>query len=100
MSKTMFCPHFVGVFKWVVMTFELKNTATTYQRAINFIFHDLLGVVMEIRIDDVVIKSAKQNSHLDDLRRVFVRMCRYGFKNPLICAFGVLVVKFLGSLLI
>jgi hypothetical protein len=36
------CPGFVGLFEWVVMTFGLKNTGATYQRAMNLIFHDLL----------------------------------------------------------
>jgi hypothetical protein len=35
-------PGFVGLFEWVVMTFGLKNTGATYQRAMNLIFHDLL----------------------------------------------------------
>jgi hypothetical protein len=43
-SKTAFhCPGFVGLFEWVVMTFGLKNAGATYQRAMNLIFHDLLG---------------------------------------------------------
>ena len=46
-SKTAFrYPGFVGLFEWVVMTFGLKNTGATYQRAMNLIFHDLLGVVL------------------------------------------------------
>jgi hypothetical protein len=47
-SKTAFrCPGFVRLFEWVVMTFGLKNAGATYQRAMNLIFHDLLGVLME-----------------------------------------------------
>jgi hypothetical protein len=38
------------------MTFGLKNTGATYQRAMNLIFYDLLGVLMEVYIDDVVVK--------------------------------------------
>jgi hypothetical protein len=42
-SKTAFrCPGFVGLFECVVMTFGLKNVGT-YQRAVNLIFHNLLG---------------------------------------------------------
>jgi hypothetical protein len=49
MSKTAFiCPGFVGLLEWIVMTFGLKNADTTYQRAMNFIFHDLIGVIMEV----------------------------------------------------
>jgi hypothetical protein len=67
-SKTAFCcPGFVGLFEWVVMTFGLKNAEATYQRAMNLIFHDLLGIMMEIYIDDIVIKSVGFEEHIADL---------------------------------
>ena len=78
------------------MTFGLKNTGATYQRAINLIFHDLLGVILEVYIDDIVIKSSGLGNHLANLRLAFERMRRYGLKmNPLKCAFGVSAGKFL-----
>ena len=47
-SKTAFrCPGFVGLFEWVVMTFGLKNAGATYQRAMNLIFHDLIGIILK-----------------------------------------------------
>jgi hypothetical protein len=67
MSKTAFhCTDFIGLFEWVVMTLGLKNTGATYQRAMNLIFHDLLGIALEIYIDDVVVKSDSMNNHLAD----------------------------------
>ena len=58
MSKMVFCClSFVGLFEWVVMTFGLKNAGATYQRAMNLIFYGLLGVILEIYIDDIVVKS-------------------------------------------
>jgi hypothetical protein len=43
-SKTTFIYScFIGLFEWVVMTFGLKNAGATYQRAMNLIFHELLG---------------------------------------------------------
>jgi hypothetical protein len=43
-SKTTFIYlGFIGLFEWIVMTFSLKNAGTTYQRAMNLIFHELLG---------------------------------------------------------
>jgi hypothetical protein len=101
MSKTAFrCPGFIGLFEWVVMNFGLRNTGATYQMAMNLIFHDLLGIVLEIYIDDVVIKSDSMDSHLADLRLTLERMHQYGLKmNPLKCAFGVSAGKFLGFII-
>ena len=61
-----------------MMTFGLKNTGATYQRAMNLIFHDLLGVILEVYIDDIVIKSAGLGNHLADLRLTLERMRWYG----------------------
>jgi hypothetical protein len=69
----------------------------TYQRAMNLIFHDLLGIIVEVYIDDIVVKSAGDDSHLADLRLAFEKMRRYKLNmNPLKCAFGVSAGKFLG----
>jgi hypothetical protein len=101
MSKTTFiCPGFVGLFEWIIMTFGLKNTGVAYQRAMNLIFHDLIGVIMEVYIDDIVIKSATHKAHLANLHLAFESMCHYGLKmNPLKCAFRVSVEKFLGFII-
>jgi hypothetical protein len=47
----------MGLFEYVVMTFGLKNAGTTYQRAMNYIYYDLIGKLVEIYINDVVVKS-------------------------------------------
>jgi hypothetical protein len=101
MSKVAFrCPGFIGLFEWVVMTFGLKNASTTYQRAMNLIFHVLLGIILEIYIDDVVIKLDGFDYHLADLQLAFERMHRYGLNmNPLKCAFGVSAGRFLGFII-
>lgn len=39
------------------MVFGLKNVGATYQRAMDKIFHDMIGKFMEVYIDDVVVKS-------------------------------------------
>jgi hypothetical protein len=97
-SKTAFCYlGFVGLFEWVVMTFGLKNAGAMYQRAMNLIFHDLLGVLMEVYIDDVVVKSVGFEEHMTDLKLSLKRMKKYGLRlNPLKCAFGVTSGRFLG----
>jgi hypothetical protein len=78
------------------MTFGLKNVGATYQGAMNLIFHDLLGVLLEVYINDLVIKSAGFEEHLADLSIVLARMRSYNLKmNLLKCAFGASARKFL-----
>jgi hypothetical protein len=98
--KTAFrVPGAVGLFEYVVMTFGLKNASATYQRAMNYMFDDLIGKLVEIYIDDVVVKSASAEGHLGDLRRVLERTRKFGLRmNPKKCAFGVLAGQFLGFL--
>jgi hypothetical protein len=91
MSKTVFCcPVFVSLFEWVIMTFGLKNAGATNQRAMNLIFHDLLGVLMDVYIDGVVVNSVGFEEHKTNLKLSLERMkkCRLQ-KNPLKCAFRV-----------
>ena len=55
-EKTSFItPH--GLFCYNVMSFELKNIRTTYQRLVTKMFRPLLGKTMEVYIDDMLIKS-------------------------------------------
>jgi hypothetical protein len=77
--------------------FWVKNAGATYQRAMNLIFHELLGTVVEVYINDVVVKSLGFEGHIEDLWVAFGRMWGYGLRmNPLKCAFGVSVGRFLG----
>jgi hypothetical protein len=56
--KTAFrVPGALGLFKYIVMTFGFKNVGVTYQRAMNYIYHDLISKLVEIYIDDIVVKS-------------------------------------------
>jgi hypothetical protein len=82
------------------MTFGLKNADTTYQRAMNLIFHDLLGIILEVYIDDVIVKSDSMDGHLADLCLALEKMRRYGLKmNPLKCAFAMSAGKFIGFII-
>jgi hypothetical protein len=81
-------------------TFGPKNAGATYQRAMNLIFHELLRNIVEVYIDDIVVKLAEFSSHIADLRKAFDKMCRYGLKmNPRKCAFEVSTGKFLGFII-
>ncbi|CAN6713622.1 unnamed protein product [Malus baccata var. baccata] len=98
--KTAFrCPGHVGAYEYLVMPFGLKNAGATYQRAMNAIFHDLIGQSMEVYIDDIVAKSKTEEQHLIDLRQALIRMRIHKLKmNPKKCVFGVRAGNFLGFL--
>jgi hypothetical protein len=99
-SKTAFrCPGHIGLFEWIVMTFGLKNADATYQRAMNYIFHELISKIVEIYIDDVVIKSLNHESHLNHVRKTIECTRKHGPKMNLNkCAFRVSAGEFLGFL--
>jgi hypothetical protein len=79
------------------MIFGLKNAGATYQRAMNYIFHKLIGWVVEIYIDDVVVKSKSYEEHLADLRETLECTRKHGLKmNPNKCAFMVSAREFVG----
>ena len=75
----------------------LENTGATYERAMNFIFYEFIDKLVEIYIDDVVVKSGDFTKHLVDLRKVLECTRKHGLKmNPNKCAFGVSAGQFLG----
>ncbi|KAI5351772.1 hypothetical protein L3X38_004663 [Prunus dulcis] len=98
--KTAFmCPGHIGAFEYTVMPFGLRNAGATYQRAMNSIFHDMIGHSLEVYIDDVVIKSPEEGNHISSLRKAFLRMRQHRLKmNPKKCVFGVQAGNFLGFL--
>ena len=79
------------------MPFGLKNEGATYQRLVNKMFNNQIGRNMEVYVDDMLIKSKEELTHLNDLRETFATLRQYQMKlNPSKCAFGVASGKFLG----
>ena len=63
-------------------------------------FRDKIGRIVEVYIDDMVIKSKKEQGHINDLKEVFKVLQRYKLcLNADKCAFGVGVSKFLGYMI-
>ncbi|CAL9000946.1 unnamed protein product [Prunus brigantina] len=98
--KTAFmCPGHIGAFEYTVMPFGLRNAGATYQRAMNYVFHDMIGHSLEVYIDDVVIKFPEKGNHVSNLKKAFLRMRQHMLKmNPKKCVFGVQAGSFLGFL--
>ena len=94
-EKTSFItPH--GLYCNNVMPFRLKNAGATYQRLVTKMFRPLLGKTMEVYIDDMLVKYKRRTDHVTHLQQAIDLLRKYGMKlNPLKCAFGVSVRKFL-----
>src|SRR3954467_13003619 len=96
--KTVFITPF-GANCYITMPFGLKNGGATYQRTIQRCMHTQLGRNLNVYVDDLVVKSAKGVTLLDDLKETFANLRTYQIKlNPKKCAFGVPAGKLLGFL--
>jgi len=85
-----------GLYCYKVMPFGLKNMGATYQRLVNQIFSKQIGRNMEVYVNDMLVKSKEEESHLDNLKETFETLRQYKIKlNPTKCAFGVSSGKFL-----
>ena len=79
------------------MSFGLKNAGAMYQRLMNIMFANQIGRNVQVYIDDILVKSRREEDHLEDLRETFNTLRSYNMKlNPSKCAFGVTTGKFLG----
>ena len=56
-----------GLFCYKVMPFGLKNAGATYQRLMNKMFVHQLERNIQVYVDDMLVKSARENDHLNDL---------------------------------
>ena len=79
------------------MSFGLKNAGATYQRLMNKMFTHQLRRNVQVYVDDMLLKSVRENDHLSDLQEIFNTLRSYNMKlNPSKCVFGVTAGKFLG----
>ncbi|CAL2264801.1 unnamed protein product [Prunus armeniaca] len=89
-----------GLYCYNVMLFGLKNAGATYQRLVNKIFAKLIGTLMEVYVDDMLVKSKTTNDHLHNLSLMFSILKKYNMRlNPNKCIFDVSSGKFLGFLI-
>jgi hypothetical protein len=88
-----------GLFCYVSMPYGLKNALPTFMHAMNKTFGDLIGDLIEVYVDDIVVKIKSHASLLDNLAQVFDRLRTTRTKlNPNNCVFKVTTGKLLGFL--
>ena len=97
-EKTAFITPF-GAFCYVSMPFGLKSAQATYQRCVQNCLHKQIGRNVHAYVDDIVVKSRKEETLIDDLRETFDNLRVYKMMlNPDKCVFGVPAGKLLGFL--
>jgi hypothetical protein len=63
------------------------------------VLHSQIGRNVLTFVDDIIVKSTKQENHIADLQETFANFKQAGLKlNPEKCVFGVKKGKFLGCL--
>ena len=98
-EKTAFITP-TGNYCYTVMPFELKNAGAICQRLMNKIFAKHIGTLMEVYIDDMLVKTKAEEELLPNLETIFGCLQRHGMRlNPHKCVFAVEAEKFLGFML-
>jgi hypothetical protein len=82
------------------MSFGLKNTCATYQRAIQQCLSDQIrDQLIEAYVDDIVVKTKVASTLVDDLHQTFKALNKFQWKlNPKKCIFGVSSGILLGNI--
>ena len=82
------------------MPFGLKNVGATYQRLMNKVFANHIRKLMEVYVDNMLIKTQREEALLPDLAKVFNTIRKHRMRlNPTKCTFAVEAGKFLGFML-
>jgi ribonuclease HI len=75
----------------------LKNAGGSFSRMTTKVLHSQIGKNVLTYVDDIIVKSTKQENHIANLQETFANFRRAGLKlNPEQCVFGVKKGKFLG----
>jgi len=75
--KTTFMTK-LGNYYFNIMPFGLRNAGATYQRMMNKVYDKkFLGDILEVYMDDMIVKSQHEVNHAAHLKRVFEQTRKY-----------------------
>jgi hypothetical protein len=90
-----------GLFCYVSMPYDLKNTLPTFVHVMHKTLSDLIRDLVEVYVGDIIVKVKSRASLLDNLALVFDRLRLTRTKlNPDKCVFGVTTGKLLSFLVL
>ena len=95
-EKTAFNTKY-GHFVYLVMPMGLCNAPATFQSLMNRIFYDCVDVFLVVYMDDLLIFSKDEESHIKHLNTVLCRLREHKlFVSPKKCEFMKSEIDFLG----
>lgn len=98
-SKTAFSTD-QGHFEFTRMPFGLKNAPATFQRAMNNILQDYIGVICYVYLDDIIIIGYNLKNHLENVEKILKRLSEFNLKIQLDkCEFLRKETEFLGHVI-
>jgi hypothetical protein len=88
-----------GTYCYLRMPEGLKNARGSFSRMISKVLSSQIGKNVLSYVDDIIVKSTKQENHIADLQETFANFRKVGLKlNLEKCVFRVKKGKFLGCL--
>jgi hypothetical protein len=88
-----------GTYCYLRMPEGLKNAGGSFSIMTTKVLHSQIGKDVLTYVDDIIVKSTKQENHIADLQETFANFKQAGLKlNREKCVFGVNKGKFLGFL--
>jgi hypothetical protein len=88
-----------GTYRYLRMPEGLKNVGGSFSRMTAKALHSQVGRNVLTYVDDIIVKSMKQENHIADLQETFANFKQASLKlNPEKCVYGVKKGKFLGYL--
>ncbi|GJR24714.1 hypothetical protein Tco_0973241 [Tanacetum coccineum] len=88
-----------GVYCFTHMPKELKNSTATLQRMMEKVLADQRGRNMEIYLEEIVIKSKKEQDLVQGVEEILRKLKRVYIKiDPIMSSFGVKEGRFLGQM--
>lgn len=95
-EKTAFNTKY-GQFEYMVMPMGLCNAPATFQSLMNRIFYDCVDVFLVVYMDDLLIFSKDEESHMKHLEIVLSRLREHKlYVSPKKCEFMKIEIDFLG----
>jgi hypothetical protein len=86
-------------YRYLRMLEGLKNAGGSFSRMTSKVLNSQIGKNFLTYVDDIIVKSTKQENHINDLQETFANFRKAHLKlNLEKCVFGVKKGKFIGCL--